>query len=87
MEARGVLFFARVLFDLWVGKKTASARCTVFYNGFRTPKVPEVEVGAVLFFCKHFDTVATAAGPAPSRRRTLHPCSGSAICVKNKSFI
>ena len=48
VEARGVLLFARVLCDLWLGKKAASARCAVFYHGFCTPKAPEVD--AVLLF-------------------------------------
>ena len=43
-----MLFFAKALCHLWSSKKRASARCTVFYNGFSTPKLPEVD--AVLFF-------------------------------------
>ena len=43
VESHGVLFFARVLCHLWSSKKRASARCTVFYNGFCTPKAPEVD--------------------------------------------
>ena len=68
-----------------------------FCNGFCTPKAPEVDA-ALFFIYKHFGAVATAAGPTParlgpdagpawSRRETLHLCSGSAICVKNESFI
>ena len=48
VEARGVLFFATVLRHLWSTRKRASARCTVFYNGFCTPRAPKVD--AVLFF-------------------------------------
>ena len=48
VEAHGVLFFATALRHLWSTRKRASARCTVFYNGFCTPKAPKVD--AVLFF-------------------------------------
>ena len=48
--------------DSWLGKDTASARCTVFYNVFCTPKVPEV--GAVLFFASALKRL-----PLPLARR------------------
>ena len=75
MEARGVLFFARVLFDAWVGKKTASARCAIFYNGFCAPKAPKVD--AVLLFTSILNHL-----PLPPAR--LGPVAGPA-CVAGKS--
>ena len=78
VEARGVLLFARVLCDLWLGKKAASARCAVFYHGFCTPKAPEVD--AILFFTSILNhlplppaRLAPDAGPTPSRRETPPP--------------
>ena len=61
VESHGVLFFAMVLCHSWSSKKRASARCTVFYNGFCTPKAPKVD--AVLFF----ETVLNRL-PLPSAR-------------------
>ena len=60
-----MLFFARVLCHLWSSKKRASARCTVFYNGFCTPKVPEV--GAVLFFASVLKRLPVPPALAPAR--------------------
>ena len=63
-----MLLLARVLCDVQVGEKTTSARCAVFYNGFCTPKAPEV--GAMLFFTSILNRLPL---PPARRRPDLDP--------------
>ena len=72
---RRVLFFVRVLQRQEAqmeGEEAAGARCTVFCNGFCTPKAPEVD--AILFFTSALNRLplpparlGPAAGPPPAR--------------------
>ena len=75
--------------DLWLGKKTASARCAVFHNGFCTPKAPEV--GAVLLFTSILVPLPlppAAADRHRTRRRTPPPLWRECdLCQKQEFYM